>query len=211
MKIHNELSRGLLSKALKNAVSATKSEGGLERFGETLTPVIDLWLMPEWAFLRAEKLWAAGVTQPAVAAEFSGAAVVNPVNSGLIVVVENVSGQGSATNLNVSCTVTLAAIQASYALTILAQSRDTRAIPDLAVVGAPPTPVQIWSGTDPASFAGIRAEKFSILAGAPSGKASSPPFVLKPGAVLHVEATTVNLGVDFNFSGRVRQAFVGEL
>lgn len=207
---HNQITRQNFNKALRAALGISKTDPALERFSETLDPVLDLWSMPEWAFLRGELLWASGVTQTAVPLEFSGAAVINPADSGLLIMVDELSAGGSGQSLLISDAVPVTTIQATYALTQLAPARDTRAWPDVTVPGAPPSPVQIWMGSDPASLAGIRAEKLSIQA-AVTTQAQSPPFVLKPGTALHVEGASVNLGVDFNFAGRVRAAFPGEL
>lgn len=86
-QVHNQLLRGGLSAALRNALDAR--EGGIERFGETLDPVIDLWRLPEWAFLRGERICGAAVTVNAGAAtECSAVALRNPANSGMLAVVE---------------------------------------------------------------------------------------------------------------------------
>lgn len=68
---------------------------GIERAGETLTPTMDLWALPEWALLRGEtifsRIWSVG----AQAALFSSAEFVNPAGSGVLAVVlelGNVSG-----------------------------------------------------------------------------------------------------------------------
>jgi len=87
-QLHNALDRGRLSAALKNALGASKSEGGIERYGETLTPGIDLWMRPEWALLRDEELFGVAETQAAGAAgTFPKIGVFNPATSNLLVVV----------------------------------------------------------------------------------------------------------------------------
>jgi len=85
--LHNELRRTSLSIALTRALGATKGAVGIERFGETLTPTINLWERPEWAVLRDEWLCAFLRGQAAGAAgTFAAVALVNPANSGLLVV-----------------------------------------------------------------------------------------------------------------------------
>lgn len=54
---HNELRRGEFSRAIKALVGDSDSESGLERFGETLQPIIDLWNLPEMHLLRGERLF----------------------------------------------------------------------------------------------------------------------------------------------------------
>jgi len=57
--VHNALHRGDVAAALKNALGVTDPEDGLERFSETLQPVLDLWELPEWAILLRRRLWTA--------------------------------------------------------------------------------------------------------------------------------------------------------
>ena len=85
-RLHNALTRGAISDALKRAVGDTRSQGGVERYSETLEPVLDLWSRPEWAILRDEILWGGASTQAAVAGELSFVAVINPLGSGMLTV-----------------------------------------------------------------------------------------------------------------------------
>ncbi len=90
---HNELRRAFeIADAIKSIVGETDSESTVERFGETLTPILDVWRQPEWSFLRREKRWATQpILAPAVAAQFSFVQIFNPSGSGRLVVVEGVS------------------------------------------------------------------------------------------------------------------------
>lgn len=90
--IHNELRRSQLSGALTRAVGASKGAVGIERFGETLTPVIDLWERPEWSYLRYEILLGCANNQAAVAAQQSYVALVNPITSGILVTLDQYAG-----------------------------------------------------------------------------------------------------------------------
>lgn len=68
---------------------------GIERFGETLTPTMDLWALPEWAILRGEILFARAAAVGAVALLFSSLEFVNPATSNVLAVVlllRNVAG-----------------------------------------------------------------------------------------------------------------------
>lgn len=130
---HNELRRGEVSRALKNALGDTR-QGGLERYGETLTPAIDLWGRPEWAFLRDEHLWGFSQTVAAVVGEQGGVAVVNPAGSNRIVVVEGATGQSVVANIALQLALTTeAVITATYALFagggLAMPNRDTRSVP----------------------------------------------------------------------------------
>lgn len=64
--------------------------GGLERFGETLTPVIDLWSLPEWSYLRAETLGQV-MRVAASGANNSAVALANPLTSRSLVVIEEIT------------------------------------------------------------------------------------------------------------------------
>ena len=84
--IFNELRRSSLGRALKTALGAM--DGALERFGETLTPTIDLWARPEWALLRDEELFGTLAAQAAGGVgTFAKVGVFNPAGSNLLVVV----------------------------------------------------------------------------------------------------------------------------
>lgn len=87
---HNELRRGQLSVALTRALQDARGSGGLERYGETLTPNIDLWSLPEWAYLRGEVL-GAQYRFVAAGANNGAAAICNPLTSRSLVVVEAVN------------------------------------------------------------------------------------------------------------------------
>lgn len=87
--VHNELQRGTLSAAVTRALGSMRGGGGLERFGETLQPVMDIWSLPEWAYLRTETL-GAGTRVAAVGANNGAIALGNPLTSRSLVVIEAV-------------------------------------------------------------------------------------------------------------------------
>lgn len=64
--IHNELRKGTLSRALKVILGADESEGGIERYGETLTPVVDIFspTQSEWSLPRGERRFGVRGTTP---------------------------------------------------------------------------------------------------------------------------------------------------
>ena len=73
MAVHNELRRiTQLQRALKIAFGLDSAEGGLERLGETLTPIVDTWAHPDHAFLRDERLMSATVDVAAGGAGTNG-------------------------------------------------------------------------------------------------------------------------------------------
>lgn len=120
---HNALNASLLGKAIRSALGIRDGVSTIERFGETLDPVIDLWGRPEWAILRGERLWAASPSQGAVAGEFSTVGVYNPTDSGLIVVVEGFALASSAANHVLYARL---GQNVSFTATGLPQSRDSR-------------------------------------------------------------------------------------
>lgn len=82
---HNQLRQFTeLVNAYARALGEREIPWGMERGGETLTPVIDLWSRPEWAYLRGENKFWAQATAGAIAAERSILALRNPVGSGVL-------------------------------------------------------------------------------------------------------------------------------
>jgi len=204
-RVHNELNRGDLSSALKLALGATKGEGGIERYGETLDPILNLWGMPEWAFLRNERLSALTSQQPAVAAEFGIVGIGNPLNSNTIIVVETVSSTSGAI-ISLRLEVVAHTVIAATVVT----AAGVGSLRDRRFLG--PGRTHFVTGTDAAAppfgaTVEIRAPAaanhwvdFNVL-----------PVVLKPGDDLVVVGATVNNTVAVNFGWRERQAYPGEL
>lgn len=93
--LHNALLRGPWSQAVQNALGVTQSgEGGVERYGETLEPVIDLWRLPEWRYLRRERTGQQSATENAGAGR-SRLGVQNN-SQGDLVVVESMQNRGAS-------------------------------------------------------------------------------------------------------------------
>lgn len=204
--IHNELRRSKLSEALTRALGASKGAPGIERFGETLTPTIDLWSQPEWAFLRNERLGATVHVKAAVAGEFGIIGIVNPATSNRIVVVE-VAG---VTTTVAGTTFLEAATEAQMnALTAAAQqvgsTRDRR--------GGTDTATQTIAGSAVAQTTGGRQvdRALSTTAGNPGLFTVALPHVLPPGQALAIVGRIANEIVIAFFGFRERQALPGEL
>jgi len=86
--VHNELRRASLGAGLKKALGDSRSESGLERWSETLQPIIDLFSRPDWDLLHEVELFAHGVQVAAGAAgTFAKVGVFNPPTSNLLVTV----------------------------------------------------------------------------------------------------------------------------
>lgn len=90
--VHNALHHFTKEQAAFRKIVREGDEGftGIERAGETVTPVVNLWDRPEWAALRGETPWSLFHAQAAVAAEFGFVGLRNPASSGGIAVVERI-------------------------------------------------------------------------------------------------------------------------
>lgn len=208
-QIHNQITRGPWTNALKAALGITKSDGGIERFGETMQPVVDLWSRPDWLYLLEVGLWSASESQAAVPAEFSAIAVTNPPTSGNIIVVQVANAR-----IGVANTVAMGlALRTTIAGTLTVSNpgdyRDTRfqKNPLLSVFNAP---VETWVGSDTVSIDTVQEQQAAVAA-AEVVDFKSPPYVLKPGTGLFIQNQTLNTLLAVNFAGYVRKAFTGEL
>lgn len=208
-QIHNQLRRTPLGAALKKAIGDQKGgDAGLERYGETLQPTIDLWSLPEWSTIRQERLSAVRSFQGAIAAEFGGVAIGNPVGSNAIVVVEAVTFQ-AGTAMSVFLEV-LADTVISGTLAVVVVPGSQR---DRRFGGGNPGRAFIRSGTDPTNTFGAQLEvATATLTGTELGQARvAVPIILQPGDDLLVIGQTVNVSMNVCFKWRERAAFPGEL
>lgn len=204
--VHNALSRGLLPSALSRALGDAEAESGLERYGETLTPTLNLWQQPEWAYLRSEALWGWENSPAGVAGEMSGAAIVNPTGSGNLIVVENITAYASGAVIAFLLQYTLeATIVATFGLSAAPVLKDTRWAGK--VLGR----AQFYMGSDPAPLATRNIELIVAAANVTERFNSGLPFVLGPGYGLIVQGSAVNTGFVVSFGYRERKAFPGEL
>lgn len=213
-QLHNALTRGNLSEALKGILGATKSEGGIERYGETLTPIVNLWERPEFGQLRDEYPFGFHIAFGAVAAEFSAIGIGCPLSVGnqsyLVVVEDAVCGIGTAGGGWELRT----ALRATVAATLLnggSYSRDMRStqLVPASTLGA--TPAEGWSGSDPAQIAGVVVDRglsntvFELI------RPTSLPWILTPGRVIVFNGDVVNQSMRATFKGYIRVANRGEL
>lgn len=201
---HNELRRGDLSEALTRALGDSRGGGGIERYGETLTPVINLWGLPEWAFLRRERLAGMGRTEGAGAAtEMSYVALVNPATSGILIVVES-----ALVSLNVASAVR-AAMETEAALVALGLTAtrgvnlDTR-----------------WAnqGNEPIGY--LASEAVAATLGVAFSNPTRPVYfdlpevagiVLSPGYALVVQNPDDAAAIHVSYRWRERHAYPSEL
>jgi len=208
-QIHNELRRGPFSAAMTAAIGDTRG-GGIERFGETLTPVLNLWDRPEWAYLRKEILFSDFLSSNALAGEFSAAAWSLPVNSKALMIVEAVTARSGAASVFLGSNLR-SVIAGTLALgggSVINRDQRVQDRPDV-------TPIRVieierWTGTDIGNTLGGNAEEVMTTAAAYS-RFISPPWVIRPGGAIYVIGQTVNNSVQANIAGYYRQALNGEL
>lgn len=206
--IHNALKRSVVADAVKKAIGQHKQgEGGLERWSETLQPVVNPWGMPEWAALRAEQLCAVRTNSAAVAAEFGGVALMNPIGSNAIVVVEGVSVLGGGAMLALLEVVADTVIAATYTVVTNPSCARDRRFKGLSGISR----ATFRQGSDPANTFGAQLEQLGVSTTTTQGFQTSLPVILRPGDDLVVIFQTVNLTGNVNWGWRERQAFPGEL
>jgi hypothetical protein len=207
--VHNALGSGPLAAALSRAVGDTVGSSGLERYGETLTPELNLWTQPEWAYLRREILLGSHVGVGAVAAEFSGMAVLNPDASGILLVVEQAGAGAIPGNFFFLTRAPSALVLATYLGVGRGLARDSRW--NIGQGGANTAGRGLVAqGTDPAAIGAA----FATDSSPPNLRASFPvglPVVLHPGQAVLIESGVVNVACNFSFGWRERVAFPGEL
>jgi hypothetical protein len=205
-QVHNELRRGVLSDAMGRAVGDSRG-GGIERYGETLTPVLDLWGLAEFFYLRAERLVCASRAGPAVAAENAAVALVNPAGSGALLVVEAITLDAGALAASTVLSVVInteANILATLGTPAFGISRDVRFVGQGLTIG------YTVAGTDPA-FPGSSLESVRVPAGNMPKAETSVPMVLPAGFGVVAVLGTQNQSDIVNFKWRERRAYKPEL
>src|SRR5438132_10615506 len=207
---HNELNRAVeIDHAVRVIVSETDSESKVERFSETLTPILDIWSRPEWAFLRNEVLFSVGPqTSAAVAAQSSFVQLFNPVTSTRIVVITGAAFKATVLSTDVNLGVTAIVRGASFDGAVALDSRYNEG--------------GLWVGREPlsASF-GALAPPFGtdllvgqdscLVAGQWQPFRNFPTIILSPGFGCNISNATLNSVIAVTFSGYGRPARKEEL
>jgi hypothetical protein len=175
---------------------------GLERFGETIMPVLDPFRVPEWAILRGEQL-AWGVSrETAVAAQTSMVQLHNDSTNRIVVIEPGTSFHGNAvTNLILSFTTTLLADDDGRCF--IRDGRNLRPT-------VPGTRRRSETGAVPA---GVSAGDAHHLGSQASGdrEVIDFPIVLTPGFTVVARAGNTNENITANWVVRSRVAMPGEL
>lgn len=208
MKVHNAIPGGLHTAALTAALGDTKGEGKVERFGETIEPVINLWGLPEWCYLRKEQLSGQNFNVGPIAAEYSYAGLQNPAGSGYLAVVEAVSALSLTAALMSLTVLTSAEVTTAGLVAASSVARDTRWVGS----ATPATSgfLRAITGTHTAQLGALIDQLYSSTTDF-RPMTVGLPFVLGPGFSLMVFCGTLNVGLIMNMSWRSRLAFKNEL
>lgn len=206
-QVHNEISRATdILRGLKLAVGLDKGEAGIERLGETLTPILNVYELAEWAFLRGEWL---GVGRLALGAGGAGVRSLiqlkNPATSKRLVTVHGASA-GSATTA-----ITPTLFRFDTDLTTLGttiQPRDTR-LPTSALL----TQVRSQNVALPGAAVNIGRLIMEVLEAA-AAHAHWPrewPLVIAPGHGFMIGPEADNQGISAMWVFSERELLPGEL
>lgn len=186
----------------------------IERIGETLTPVLDIWSQPEWFQLRSVKRFSISVPLAANVAGIARFQLFNPNTplggTPVIVVIDYLSlieFTGGPTMFSV--TDTGAFIAGGLApLSAL----DTRYPFNGGGTARPSVTLQTVDNTA-AAASGVILDSIEVTttSATPNKFEASLPFVLTPSNYIQVQSSTVNHQCRFIARGYERTAFAGEL
>lgn len=202
--------------ALGIAGGLARDQSGVERLGETLTPIMDIWSQPEWAWLRGDLLW---VSRPMISAAGAGAlsafATCLPASARLICVVEGAWARsataGDVMTLGVDLRTTITAVPMATTGT-RPRARDNRlvATPSFPNEAQAEVPLDNFTGSS-AGNVGIALEQRTVPGVNVAVEFRSVPYVLRPNTGIWIQGSTNNLLVVGGFWGRLRVPLPGEL
>lgn len=205
MTIHNELGQmPELLRAYVVSAGLKENEEGVARLGETLTPVMDIWSRPEWALLRGETPWAARTFVAAGGAgNNAGAAICNPANSGIVIVVEAAVANAGAAAQQLSINLyTDAAVLAVLGTNFAASTRDRRRQSFAQTI--------CRSGTPAGVLAGGTSLEVRTHAASEQVQLISLPVMLYANMALAVFNNTANAALDASWRGYERKCVLNE-
>jgi hypothetical protein len=161
--IHNELKRATdLLRGFRRAVGIVDA-GGVERLGETLTPVLDVWARPECSILRGEEMWAGSITAGPVAGQYSCAALSPPTSGNRIIIVDAyIIRAATSATIRVGVDAREAGLSAAAATYSIRDDRITTQVPSALLyggtAGAPTSPAGYWQDYSISTGAYVRPE-----------------------------------------------------
>jgi len=199
-QLHNEFRAGSLQRAITEALGVAGHDVAIERVGETLTPVFDVWSQPEWALGRQEFLCMARLITAAGGAGFRtriGIRNTSVEDDPWLCVVEEGTNARPSTGTDVRGAITFTDQTDAAPLVI----RDGRSRI------APPF-VRLRTQNGDALPAGISAGEALIDGG--SVLRLEQPVVLRFGQALYFYPGADNIGLSATFYARVRRLLPGE-
>lgn len=207
-QLHNAIKYGTaILRGYSRAIGLDEGEEGAIRLGETITPVLDLWRLPEWAYLRADRLMGGAFDVTSIVTEVPSALLYNPAASQLLGVVTRIMFQ----NITVATTFLLAFVRAAVipAGFVVNNSGplDTR---DAQLIAAAGSVLQVAQDSEVAgTTGGINFDTISAVIG--QRHEDTQPIVLAPGTglLLTGQANAVNT-IRGSFRWRERAFFPGE-
>lgn len=200
MHIHNALHRtNALLQGINRALGNDRGGTGVERLSESLTPIMNPWQLPEWAFLRGELL---GWTDQNIGAGGAGfrsiAQLFNNSENRIVVIEPGSRFSAGAGNVELGVTATQATTDSGLNLLL----RDTRIL-NPSVSGA-----RARSQNNAAIPAGFTAG-ISFLSAAVLYDLTFP-IILSPGFGAFAVPSQDNAAISASWIARVREMLPGE-
>lgn len=208
--IHNELRRGSWSQAASAILGDTREGSGIERMGESMTPVIDLWnpARPDWTLYRREKGVYLHAASSAVAAELAAVVFEAPLSGNSILIVDELHVTcGVTSSFNIGYDIRPAGSAAATTKDFLdTRGRDTTAARPRSNVYSDSNAATALTGpffriTIPAGITQVYKCNFVLL--------GVPPLI--NANVLIVEHQTVNVAFSATAFGRERELLTSEV
>lgn len=190
-QIHNAIKYGTdFLRAFARAVGLDEQEGGVERLGETLTPIMDLWSQPEWRFLFRDRIMGGAFDVTSAVTDVPSTMLFNPEGSGVLGVMTRLQFQ----NVTIATTFSLAFVRAAVApagfVAVNSGPLDTR---DPQLIAASASQLRVLQDSEVAgTTGGLNFDTISMVIG--QRHQDVEPVVLAPGTgvLLTGQANAVN-------------------
>ena len=202
--LHNELKRGPWGSAISGVVGLSRDASGLERLGETLTPIIDIWspARPDWAIERREQLVFLHGFQAAVAGELSCIVFDASVDANTILIIDR---------LLVTAAAVLIGIDARPAGATESTNKDFMDHRVRAGSAANRRPrSRVWTDSNAATAVTGPLLRYNAPGAAITGDLPGPFVLIGDNLSLIVEHQTVNTAIHVTAIGRERQLLPAE-
>lgn len=197
MPTENLIQRGDLAQRLTRGLEIKGQRSPVLTLDNIVAPVVlleDLTTQTEFKGPKDRRA-AFGFIVAAVAGELSGAALVNPLGSGVIIVLERITvATGTAVNISVTETAHAAAAATWAPISGAGIWLDRRndGLPSALVL----------AGTDIGGVVGSAGYEYQRIGSAGPYPIFDSPIVIREDRCVAVEAQSVNLGINFGFRWR---------